>query len=130
MRAIVLAAAVALAFADSSIVVPALPELLQRVHTSGSDGAWGGTSYNLAVALLAVGRAHTPRTAETSRLRLAALGAQAALGLVSAALVGALFLAVVLLVNAWGYEPLAAAGIVSALPAATVAGAPLGRRAD
>src|ERR671937_809396 len=53
MRSILLAAAVALAFADSSIVVLALPELLQRFHTSVSDVAWVVTSYNLAVALVA-----------------------------------------------------------------------------
>src|SRR2546423_15177028 len=53
MRRIVLAAAVALAFADPSIVVLALPELLQRFHASVSDVAWVVTSYNLAVALVA-----------------------------------------------------------------------------
>jgi len=236
MRSIVLAAAVALAFADSSIVVLALPELLQRFHASVSEVAWVVTSYNVAVALVAAliakarpeparaariglvvftvasaacaaapelwslvgfraaqgagtalllaaslpllgnverwavagaagavlgpaaGGALTqlfdwraifvaqapvgalallavrrPRTLEPAaaprRFQARALAAQAALGLVSAALVGALFLAVVLLVNAWNYEPLAAAAVVSALPAATLVGAPLARRA-
>src|SRR6058998_2967583 len=53
MRSIVLAAAVALAFADSSIVVLALPELLQRFHASVSDVAWVVTAYNVAVAVVA-----------------------------------------------------------------------------
>src|SRR5438046_725818 len=53
MRSVLVAAAVALAFADSSIVVLALPELLQRFHTSVSDVAWVVTSYNLAVAVVA-----------------------------------------------------------------------------
>jgi predicted MFS family arabinose efflux permease len=235
MRSIVLAGAVALAFADSSIVVLALPELLQRFHASVSDVAWVVTAFNVAVALVAAAiakvRLEPARAARIGlvvftaasvacaaapelwslvgfraaqgagaalllvaslpllgdaqrwavagaggavlgpaaggaltqlfdwraifvaqapvgalallavrrraiaaapgprRTGIAAIGAHAAVGLVSAALVGALFLAVVLLVDAWTYEPLAAAGVVSALPAATLVGAPLGRRA-
>jgi hypothetical protein len=42
--------------------------------------------------------------------------ANAALALVSAALTAALFLIVLLLINGWGYSPLAAAAIVSVMP--------------
>jgi MFS family permease len=54
----------------------------------------------------------------------------AALGLVLlfAALVGALFLAVLLLVTVWDHGPLAGASIVSALPLAALAVRPLSRR--
>jgi hypothetical protein len=58
------------------------------------------------------------------------LPANLCLGLVFGALVGALFLAVLLVVIVWGHEPLAGAGIVSVLPAATFAVQPLERRLD
>jgi MFS family permease len=58
-----------------------------------------------------------------------ALAANVALGLVFAALVGALFLVVVLLVDVWGLSPLGAAAVVSALPVATIAGSRLERLA-
>jgi MFS family permease len=53
-----------------------------------------------------------------------------ALGLIFtyAALVGALFLAVLLVVAVWDYGPLAGAGIVSALPIAALAARPLSAR--
>ena len=51
------------------------------------------------------------------------LGPALALALVSAALVGVLFLLVLLLVTGWSITPLAAAATVSALPAAAVAAA-------
>ena len=51
-----------------------------------------------------------------------------ALALVFAALVGALFLAVLLIVTAWGYSPLGGAAIVSTLPAGTLLAYPLSRR--
>jgi MFS family permease len=53
-----------------------------------------------------------------------------ALGLVFtfAALVGALFLAVLLVVTVWGYGPLSGAFVVSALPLAALAARPLSRR--
>jgi predicted MFS family arabinose efflux permease len=54
--------------------------------------------------------------------------ANIAIGLVFGALVGVLFLSVLLVITVWGYSPLAGAGIVSVLPAATVAARPLGRR--
>jgi predicted MFS family arabinose efflux permease len=52
----------------------------------------------------------------------------AALALISAALVGALFLAVVLMIDGWGHEPLVAAAAVSALPAGALAAGPVARR--
>ena len=56
-----------------------------------------------------------------------ALAADTALGLVFAALVGALFLAVLLVITVWGLDPIVGALVVSALPAATLAARPLGR---
>jgi MFS family permease len=56
-----------------------------------------------------------------------ALAADAALALVFAALVGALFLAVLLVITVWGLEPIAGALVVSALPAATLAARAVGR---
>jgi hypothetical protein len=51
-----------------------------------------------------------------------ALAANVALALVFAALVGALFLVVVLLVDVWRFSPLEAAAVVTVLPAATIVG--------
>jgi predicted MFS family arabinose efflux permease len=56
--------------------------------------------------------------------------ANACLGLLFGALVGVLFLAVLLLITVWGYSPIAGAAIVSVLPAATVAARPLSRLLD
>ena len=52
----------------------------------------------------------------------------AALALLSAALVGALFLSVVLMINGWGHPPLLAAALVSLLPLGALAAAPVARR--
>ena len=49
------AAAVAIAFADSSIVVLALPELYARFNTTIEGVAWVITAYNVAVAVTALG---------------------------------------------------------------------------
>jgi Major Facilitator Superfamily len=79
------------------------------------------------VALLATGgTAALPRGALRRRGR-GALAADVALGLVFAALVGALFLAVLLVITVWGLDPIVGAVVVSALPAATLAARPLGR---
>ena len=51
--------------------------------------------------------------------------ANACLGLLFGALVGALFLAVLLVISVWDYSPIAGAGIVSALPVAALAVRPL-----
>src|SRR5436189_4962008 len=47
--------AVAVAFADSSIVVLALPELYTKFHTTIERVSWVVTAYNAAVAVAAVG---------------------------------------------------------------------------
>jgi len=49
-----LTAAVAVAFADSSIVVLALPELYARFNTTIEGVSWVVTAYNLAVAVTAL----------------------------------------------------------------------------
>src|SRR6476646_10096383 len=49
-----LAAIVGLAFADSSIVVLALPQLYGQFHTSIEGVSWVVTAYNLAVAVAAL----------------------------------------------------------------------------
>src|SRR5947208_5728601 len=49
-----IAAAVAIAFADSSIVVLALPQLYGRFHTSIEGVSWVLTAYNVAVAVAAL----------------------------------------------------------------------------
>jgi hypothetical protein len=67
-----------------------------------------------------------PAAAPASAARPAAaapLGPTVALALVSAALIGVLFLLVLLLVTGWSESPLAAAAAVSALPVAAIAGA-------
>ena len=77
-----LAASVAVAFADSSIVVLALPDLYGAFDTSIVGVAWVITSYNLVVAVLAFGL--VPFAHRASPARLTALG----LGLFLAASAG------------------------------------------
>jgi len=234
-----LAAAVAVAFADSSIVVLALPQLYGQFHTSIEGVSWVVTAYNLAVAvaalllvlfvhrvnaswvlgaglvvflagsiacassqnlgfligarsvqgvgaaLLLVGalpvlgrtrwtaagtfglalgpalggvltQAFDWRAIFIAQAPVAALGlvglvrghahveaeeglrpslartlpANACLGLLFGALVGALFLAVLLVISVWGYSPISGALVVSALPVAALAARPLGRRLE
>ncbi len=73
-----------------------------------------------AAAVLALRRQGAGGSAEEHLThRRERLGANIALGLVSGALVGALFLAVVLLIDGWLLSPLTAAGIVSVVPLAT-----------
>jgi MFS family permease len=76
-----------------------------------------------ALGLVGLARAHlrvgvdegwSPSLART-------LPANACLGLLFGALVGALFLAVLLVISVWDYSPIAGAGIVSALPLAALA---------
>ncbi len=76
-----------------------------------------------ALALAAsVGRLPGPPSSDAPASgRLRRLAANAALAAVSAALVGALFLVVVLLVDVWKLAPLEAAAVVTAMPAATLA---------
>jgi predicted MFS family arabinose efflux permease len=54
----------------------------------------------------------------------------ASLALISGALVGALFLVVILVIEVWGLSPAAAALLVSVLPLATLAAGPLARGAE
>ena len=83
-----------------------------------------------AAGLVAVLVARTPGTLEEGwrpSLRRT-VPANVCLGLLFGALVGVLFLAVLLVIEVWGYSPLGGAVIVSALPAATLAVRPLSRR--
>jgi MFS family permease len=59
-----------------------------------------------------------------------ALAADTGLGLVFGALVGALFLSVLLVITVWSLDPVVGALVVSALPAATLAVRPLARQLD
>jgi MFS family permease len=91
--------------------------------------------FQAPVAALALAGARGPHVGAVGRegwIRPLArtLPANACLALVFGALVGALFLAVLLVVTVWGNEPLAGAGIVSVLPAAALAVRPLERRLD
>jgi predicted MFS family arabinose efflux permease len=58
------------------------------------------------------------------------LPANTCLGLLFGALVGALFLAVLIVISVWEYSPIAGAAIVSALPLAALAARPLDRRLE
>ena len=76
-----------------------------------------------AVALVGVLRTRSDSSVEEGwRPSLGrTLPANACLGLLFGALVGALFLAVLLVISVWDYSPIAGAGVVSALPLATLA---------
>jgi len=244
--ALFVAAAVAIAFADSSVVVLALPQLYVQLHTTIEGVAWVVTAYNAAVAVAALGlvmfvhrlsatavlvaglvvfmaasiacsladslafliaartvqgvgaalvlagalpvlavlrgsaaqgaavwtlagtfgaalgpalggvltQAFDWRAIFAAQAPIAALGlvapargrtkgfveegwrpsltrmlpANLCLGLVFGALVGALFLAVLLVITGWGHSPIAGAAIVSILPAATLLARPLAAR--
>jgi MFS family permease len=74
-----------------------------------------------AVAVLAVGATpkETLEEADSVQSALDPLTANAALLLLSAGLIGALFLSVVVLINVWLLTPIATAAIVTTLPVAT-----------
>jgi MFS family permease len=76
-----------------------------------------------AAAVVTAGVVVTHREAEPEKGRtdLGPLAADAALGLLSAGLIGALFFVVLLLINVWLLTPIAAAAVVSTIPLATVA---------
>lgn len=80
-----------------------------------------------AVALFATGAATVLADEAPRRRSRGALAADAALGLVFAALVGALFLAVLLVITVWGLDPITGALVVSTLPAATLTARWVGR---
>jgi hypothetical protein len=63
---------------------------------------------------------HVAASDSTSGPSRAALVADVGIGLLFGALVGALFLSVLLLIPAWGYSPIRGAAIVSALPVASL----------
>jgi predicted MFS family arabinose efflux permease len=80
----------------------------------------------VGVALLATVGPHVKRIPAEPVVPVRPSGAaNLALALVFGALVGALFLAVLMLVAVWGLSPLHAAGIVSVLPVAALAARPL-----
>ena len=83
-----------------------------------------------ALGLLGVARAQRrPAPADGERTPpLHTLPANTCLGLLFGALVGALFLAVLLVISVWTYSPIGGAAIVSSLPAAALAARPLERR--
>jgi predicted MFS family arabinose efflux permease len=76
-----------------------------------------------AFGLVGLVRAHARVEAEEgwSPSLARTLPANACLGLLFGALVGALFLAVLLVISVWDYSPIAGAGIVSALPLGALA---------
>jgi MFS family permease len=85
----------------------------------------------VALAAFADGRVrHAPKDPADARPREHAIAADAGLGLVFGALVGALFLSVLLVITVWSLDPVMGAVVVSALPAATLAVRPLARRLD
>lgn len=81
------------------------------------------------LVLLATARAPA-RPAETGPEGAKDLRPEAALALISAGLTAALFLLVILLTEGWGLSPLAAAAVVSVIPAATLLAHRLHRSAD
>jgi predicted MFS family arabinose efflux permease len=75
--------------------------------------------------------ARAPAAAPSAPADAARRGRRAAgvaLALLSAALVGVLFLAVVLMIDGWGHPPLLAAALVSLLPLGALAAGPVARR--
>ena len=65
--------AVALAFADASIVVLALPEIVTRLHTSISQVTWVIMAYNLALIVTAVAIIPFARRLDAKRALIAGL---------------------------------------------------------
>ena len=65
--------AVALAFADASIVVLALPEIVTRLHTSVSSVTWVIMAYNLTLIVTAAAVIAFPRRFDPSRTLIAGL---------------------------------------------------------
>jgi MFS family permease len=84
--------------------------------------------FQAPVALVALAAAFTshshPKPTRGANRRVAA---NSALALLFGALVGALFLAVLLIINVWGHSPIVGAAAVSALPLAALAGHRLAR---
>jgi len=70
-----LLAGVAVAFADSSIVVLALPDLLRQFDVSITGVAWVVSAYNLSLAAVALAYARTRWSSSLPAVRAARLGA-------------------------------------------------------
>jgi predicted MFS family arabinose efflux permease len=120
-----LLAGVAIAFADSAVVVLALPDLLKEYDASINTTAWVITGYNLALAIVAL--ALLPLAARAGAARLA-LGGSAAF--VVASLLCAVAPDVWLLIALRAVQGVAAAALlVGALPLARVLAATPGRGA-
>lgn len=118
LRVVLLAAATALAFADSSIVVLGLPEILARFDAKIGNVAWVVTAYNLPVAALALALADTVR--RLGPVRLAAGGLVAFLaGSVGCAAAGSLGVLIGLRVVQGAGAALLLAAALPALAAAT-----------
>ncbi len=83
------AAAVGIAFADSSIVVLALPQLLDELNTSITPVSWVITAYNLVVAVVALTLGSRLGRASARRVGLAGLAVFLA-GSLACALAGSL----------------------------------------
>jgi hypothetical protein len=81
----------------------------------------------LAVPIIGAARGEATRRGARAAGR-PHLAANAALGLISAALAAALFLVVLMLIEGWRLSPIAAAATVSVLPACALLSAPLARR--
>ncbi len=77
---------------------------------------------------VAVAAVFAVRRAEWPAAGRASVRSSVSLAFVSGALVGALFLVVVLLIDVWGLQPATAAVAVAVIPAGTVAGRALSRR--
>ncbi len=82
----------------------------------------------LALGLLDLARRESRREGRGPPAGRPHLAANAALGLVSAALAAALFLVVLLLIEGWRLSPLAAAAAVTVMPICALVAAPLTRR--
>jgi predicted MFS family arabinose efflux permease len=82
------------------------------------------------VAVLAGWRAARDATPASQERGRGDARANVSLALISGALVGALFLVVILVIEVWGLSPASAALLVSVLPATTLAAGPLARGAQ
>ena len=118
LRIALLAAAAALAFADSSIVVLGLPEILARFDAKIGDVAWVVTAYTLAVAGLALALADVVRRVRPGRLCAIGLGTFL-IGSVGCALAGSLGMLIGLRVLQGAGAAFVLAAALPALAAAT-----------
>jgi len=105
----------------------ALTELVswQAVFLLQAPAALAAATPILAVARDEMATRIVPAGAPTGRPHLAA---NLALAMVSAAIAAALFLLVLLLIEGWRLTPIAAAAVVSAMPAAALLGGRIGAR--